>query len=462
MNKVMRKYIKNQILKTVKTLFEANRLLNKLIKKNSRNKISTLLQDMQAAAIEAGEIIEDHLGEGTETVHFLEELCELIWEVSQFPADGKRQWYKEINEKLSLIEEKVKSIPEKMEVVFLPYKASMWDSLESIWQAADKDKSCEAFVIPIPYYDKNPDGSLKEVHYEAEEYPAYVHITHYNDYNFKQRHPDMIFIHNPYDECNFVTSVHPFFYSSNLLKFTETLVYIPYFILHEILPEDKAAVENMQHFCTVPGVFNADKVIVQSESMRKVYINVLTDAASGLGKNRAYWEKKIWGLGSPKVDKVVNTKRNNLQAPEEWMRMIQKPDGQLKKIILYNTGVDALIKHSDQMLNKIKNVLQIFRESQNEVVLLWRPHPLVKATIKSMRPVLWKEYKSIEDKYRKEGWGIYDDSSDMNRALAISNAYYGDNSSLVRLFLNTGRLVMIQNVEIVNDIQMEEQDVTGN
>ena len=28
----------------------------------------------------------------------------------------------------------------KREIVFLPYKASMWDSLESVWKAADEDK----------------------------------------------------------------------------------------------------------------------------------------------------------------------------------------------------------------------------------------------------------------------------------------------------------------------------------
>ena len=43
-----------------------------------------------------------------------------------------------------------------MEAIFLPYKASMWDSLESVWKAADADPECDAYVIPIPYYDKNP------------------------------------------------------------------------------------------------------------------------------------------------------------------------------------------------------------------------------------------------------------------------------------------------------------------
>ena len=27
--------------------------------------------------------------------------------------------------------------------------------LESVWQAADSDPYCDAYVIPIPYYDKN-------------------------------------------------------------------------------------------------------------------------------------------------------------------------------------------------------------------------------------------------------------------------------------------------------------------
>lgn len=444
----MRKYIKKQILGIINSLFDASQLLKKLIIKNSDDKIGVLLQDMQSAAIEIGETIEKSQGEGTETVRLLEELCELIWETSQAPSSEKNRFCKEIHKKLGMIQEQAKAIPERTEVVFLPYKASMWDSLESVWMAARDDENCDAYVIPIPYYDKNPDGSFKEVHYEAEEYPDYVPITHYNDYNFKEHHPDTIYIHNPYDDCNYVTSVHPFFYSSNIKQFTEQLVYIPYFVLGEISPENKEAVEKMQHFCTVPGVFNADKVIVQSENMRQIYVNVLTEAAEGTGRDRAYWEEKILGLGSPKMDKVANTRKEDLQIPEEWMKVIQKPDGSRKKIILYNTGVDALLKHSDKMLGKIKDVLRIFKENQDEVALLWRPHPLIKATIESMRPELWQEYKSIVEQYREEAWGIYDDTANMDRAIALSDAYYGDGSSLVQLYQETGKPVMIQNAEM--------------
>ena len=63
----------------------------------------------------------------------------------------------------------------KREVVFLPYKASMWDSLESVWKAADEDReNCLAYVIPIPYCDRNPDGTAREWHCEKDLFPKYV------------------------------------------------------------------------------------------------------------------------------------------------------------------------------------------------------------------------------------------------------------------------------------------------
>ena len=144
----------------------------------------------------------------------------------------------------------------------------MWDSLESVWKAADEDPQWDAYVIPIPYYDKNPDGSFREMHDERDQYPAYVPITSYETFDFSAHKPDMIFIHNPYDGYNYVTSVHPFFYTKNLKKFTEKLIYIPYFVLDEPDPESETDMENIKHFCTVPGVYNADQVIVQSENMQ--------------------------------------------------------------------------------------------------------------------------------------------------------------------------------------------------
>lgn len=130
------------------------------------------------------------------------------------------------------------------------------------------------------------------------------------------------------------------------------------------------------------------------------------------------------------------------------MRVIRKADGSWKKIIFYNTTVTALLQYNEQYLVKMRDVFRVFYENRDEVALLWRPHPLLASTIKAMRPELEGEYRETVRKYRKEGWGIYDDTSDMDRAIEMSDAYYGDGSSVVQLYQKTGRLVLLQNLEI--------------
>jgi hypothetical protein len=188
--------------------------------------------------------------------------------------------------------------------------------------------------------------------------------------------------------------------------------------------------------------------------MKKIYVNEYIKAAkeNGIGGkhiDRKYLEGKILGLGSPKFDKVNNTKKEDLEIPEEWLKIIKKTDGSWKKIIFYNTSIASLLQYDEKMLDKIKYVFKIFKENKEEVALLWRPHPLIESTIKSMRPYLWEQYKAMVDQYKEEGWGIYDDSSDMDRAIIISDGYYGDGSSVVHVYQHTGKPVMIQNVGIV-------------
>lgn len=445
----MRKADKKKAEDFVLLLERAHEEIKRALEIKNHQAAMDLLEQCQNCVIRLGELIECEEGEEAATIPLVEDYCELVYqnyeEIRQGLEVNEIKVYKNLNKASIRIKNSIqKDILVRTEAVFLPYKASMWDSLESIWKAADEDPDCDAYVIPIPYYDRNPDGSFREMHYEGNQYPEYVPITDYREYDFAARRPDMIFIHNPYDDCNYVTSVPPFFYSKNLKQYTEKLVYVPYFIIGEVDPDNEEAVKGMEHFCTVPGVINADQVIVQSKKMRRVYIDVLTRYA---GKDtKKHWEDKILGLGSPKVDKILNTKREEQEIPEEWLRIIRKEDGSWKKIIFYNTSVSALLKYGEKMLQKMQDVFAIFKESVDEVTLLWRPHPLLKATIRGMRPELWAEYEKIVDAYRTQGWGIYDDTADVDRAIAVCDGYYGDWSSVVQLCQERGKLVMIQNV----------------
>ena len=272
----MSKIVREKHLNIIKLLSQATEVTALLIEKEQVQECLILLADCQAGAVALGSHIEKLYGMQTQTVKELESYCEALYQLS-VALDEQIQVevaYEALNGAISHVKETYeKEFPDKKEVVFLPYKAAMWDSLESVWMAARDDEECDAYVIPIPYYDLDENRNFKELHYEGDLYPDYVPITSYEDYDLEERHPDMIFIHNPYDEFNTVTSIAPEFYSSKIKDFTEKLVYIPYFVLAEIAPENQTAIDEISHFCFLPGTVHADKVIVQSEDMRQIYIN---------------------------------------------------------------------------------------------------------------------------------------------------------------------------------------------
>ena len=371
-------------------------------------------------------------------------------------TDWQHMASEELNQCISLCQEIILQVINnlrnekelKKDIVFLPYQASMWDSLESVWKAANEDKEhCNTYVIPIPYADLTPEHTAAEWHCERGLFPEYVPTLDWQTIDLEEMHPDVIFIHNPYDEYNRVTSVESRYYSSNLKHCTDKLVYIPYSVEEEIQPGNEAAENAIEHRILLPAFMNADLIIAQSEEMKQAWINILTRRTNE--KNRAYWEKRIFGLGSPKIDKVLTSKKEDFEMPEKWKKLIGN-----KKVILYITSIAPMLQNSDKVCAKLRYVFDTFR-NRDDVVLWWRPHPLMKATFHSMRPQYEEEYLSLEKMYIKEGWGIYDDSSDLHRAICWSDAYYGDYSSVMKLYKQTGKplmneLMIINSVVVIN------------
>lgn len=429
----MRRYIKKRLLSILDSMYEAHAILKKQLKKKNYGIANQLLEDCQACAIKVGTTIEQSEGEeGTDTVRMLEEYCEMVYQLSQSMASEvnsdksikrlQKQIYKVINSLTCYIQE------EKLQIVFLPDKASTWDSLESIWLAAKEDATCDVYVVPIPYFDRNPDGSFGEVHYEGNQYPDYVPITDWQDYNLEQRNPDVIYFMNPFDDCNYATSVHPYFYSEKLRTFTDCLVYVPYYC---------SGGSQAKHFYTLPSYYNADKIIGQSPRLIRYFTPEV--------------HQKIAALGSPKFDKVLNYKQDRSQVPDEWRRIAGD-----RLVIMYNTSISSLLSYGMLAIAKIKNIFNFVR-NRSDVVLLWRPHPLIKSVLKSMRPDLLKEFYELEQNFINSGTGIYDDTSDITASVAFCDAYIGEEtSSVVHLFGVLGKPIFLLNMNIVENIEHEE------
>lgn len=396
------------------------------------------------------EMLSGHLaGFGEEYQNLLDIIasyCATVEELKNHAIVTKKErntYCKTMNKQLEKLHYEIKrKVPDdKKELVFFPYLFAMWDSLESVWKAAVDSGEYEVYVVPIPYFERNSDGSLGKMFYDGGEYPEEVQIVSWESYQIADRKPDVVYIHNPYDGNNHVTSIHPDYYIENLKKHAGSVVYIPYFVgMNDVVEE---------HFCVNPVTVHADKIIVQSENVQNIYIDTLTKYAKdqGVHWSKEYLQQKVLALGSPKYDKARVGLTSEI--PKEWKEQLYCTDGTKKKVIFYNTTLGTVLKFDTKAMDKIEDTLLSFREQADNITLLWRPHPLMESTLKSMRPQLYRRYFGLLNQYRTEKWGILDESKDFARAVAVSDAYYGDPSSVVDVFEKAGKPIMVRNVEVL-------------
>lgn len=229
------------------------------------------LSAMQEESVALGNLIEERKGKGTKTVFRLEEFCEALYRMSlSFSVE-------ELEKLDAVLKELSNAVAEdfKPAVVFLVHRFRYFEGFRPLIDALLQRGDVEVSVMPIPYYEKSWDGSILEEHYEGEIFAKEYAITDYRKFDFGAALPDAIVLSTPYDDYNPVWSVDPFFYSENMQRFTNRLMYIPWFITDEIdlqNPEDGKAFYQMNSYVTMPLVFRADLTIVQSEEMRKAYL----------------------------------------------------------------------------------------------------------------------------------------------------------------------------------------------
>ncbi|CAM4490111.1 hypothetical protein [Paenibacillus xylanexedens] len=421
----MRKHQQEKIQNLVTTLYEATDEIKRQFSQKNIPTVIELLIECQNMAVHIGEFIESFEGEDTRTVELLTEYHTSLYNIAVEIETINVSFIEQIKEVLMMIEDSIRNElkPCKIEIVFFPYKASMWDSLESVWMAANEDENCDAYVVPIPYRDRDPDGSYGEFHYEGEDLPDYVPVTHYESYDLSIRRPDVAYIHNPYDNHNFITSVDPRFYSYELKKYTDTLVYIPYYSTSGGMSEGQRISSAYYH---------ADYIVTQAEKYRGFFDPTFSE--------------KLLPLGSPKFDRVMRICNNPPEAPAAWKAKMAG-----KKVYFYNTSISGILSNAELFLKKMQYVFNVF-SAHDDVCLLWRPHPLLESSLDSMRPQFKQKYSELKRFFIENDIGIYDETPDIANTIALSDAYIGDSgTSVVSLFGIAGKPIFILNNNIITE-----------
>lgn len=430
----MRKAVKKQLIKLTDTILEAHIEIKKSVENKVYQNARCILADCQECAVMIGNTIEQFDETQSEIIMKLEKYCEQLFLIHGQVGE-EEQSSDEIKKCLDASMKEIRAdiinnIKMELKVVFMPYKASMWTSLESVWKVADADPDCEAKVVVIPYATLDVKRQLDHIEYEADKFPEYVPITHYSEYSLEKEQPDMIFIHNPYDGGNNLTRVPEKYYSFNLKKYTETLVYSPYGLMGYYNPD------NGSFMCETSAVYFADKILVQSEKVKEIYIN------QGVSR------EKILAIGSPKVDAVVEGQKKPVICPKEW-----EPKLNGRTVFLMNTHLSYFINGYLYQQNHpgAKDFAKLYHDrivnfilEREDCALIWRPHPLLKDMLKSRNLTESLEFvEQLEEKIEESPNGVMDRNGDYSISFGLSHALFTTYSSMIPEYMISGKPVYI-------------------
>lgn len=338
------------------------------------------------------------------------------------------------------IDKEKKDYKDKKMVVFMPFKAKYWNMMAGLWKEYERSGEYTLIAIPAPYYYKNIDGTVEKFN-DDKQYPEYVKIVSPENFDFDNEYVEKIIIQNPYDSYNATTTVHPQFYAKKLAMCTKELIYIPYFETEEINPSDMRAYVSMDSYVTMPGVVYSDKVIVQSEGIKELYVKKLSEYFGE--ETRDIWNTKIIGNGKHYIE-MENSDSKYDDIPEKWKGYIKKSDGSYKKVILYFICTNDVLENGHRVFDKIKRSMDTFLEYEDSVVPLMMFESNIDEILQMENPELLEDYNEIKMNFTQ----YIVNENELDKAMNLCDAFYGDAGSEAQLCRNSGKPVMIQNVEI--------------
>ena len=134
----MRKQVKKQLCESMEYLIHTAGTLGELLGRLDREQAMDILEQMQELIIHSGETIEASEENCGNIISKLETACEFIYQLTNSLNDSnaRKHLLIELKEIFTAVYDEIqKDILVKLEILFLPYQVSMWDSLESVWIA---------------------------------------------------------------------------------------------------------------------------------------------------------------------------------------------------------------------------------------------------------------------------------------------------------------------------------------
>ena len=360
------------------------------------------------------------------------------------------------------------------EVLFLPIGPREWKSLEAAFVKECANPDTDVYVVPLPLMQRDIYGQISasdEEILEAEHFEDYVNIineletagvntdhvclTGFTDYDFQEHKPERIYIQSPYDAHNPVLTVPPYYYADNLRLFTRELIYIPLGPVGEFSEKDIPDMLGMNFYVTMPGVIYADKVIVQSENIRKHYVDKLVEFCKGT--DRDYWESKIVVGDLAANNYAIHGESTDDIASDDMNRSVMESNSNYIKKILYGISSYEYYEHKENFAEVINSRIAIFTENKEKVQATIYLYPSYDAKFADVNNAFYSaDYnefcKTVTNLASESGIEIVTGADSSYSAISALtrdfDAYYGSSLPIVQEFVMQKKPVMIADYSI--------------
>ena len=294
-------------------------------------------------------------------------------------------------------------------IAFLPYKRSMWNSMESVYEEL-LTSGVDAHCVPIPYIRMKMNYQIDRIDSDFELFGGFAEST----MALEKMDPDYVVIHYQYENNNLVTKMLPEYHTRAIKRRLKCkVIFIPYGYC--LGPENR-------QFVIQPGLREVDYAFVEAEENVQPFI----EEWKSFGID---FTGRVWGLGSPKLDSF---QKIHEEIPEEWLGKVDS-----RSISLVTTSLGPFLSDSDGRIEAYKKAVN--KEIDNGNAVIFRPHPLLRTTINSMRPEKLGDYISMMIEFRDMDHVIVDESEFLERAVGISDRLVSDVSSLIPMWQQTGK-----------------------
>ncbi|MBQ7506201.1 MAG: LicD family protein [Lachnospiraceae bacterium] len=410
-------------------LLEAHSQINQHMLAGESDDALSLLTECQSLAITLGNGLEKEYPQEGGLVHILEEYCETVFLSGESWTEASRgkldsAVFSVRDSLMRLIQEKKKT------VLFLPIKASWWSSMEPLWEKVREEPDTEVIVMSVPYSEGDLFGTEQGRRVDDFSlFPDHVNPIHAEEYDIAARHPDTIYIQYPFDEWSTTMQLPAFFYSSNLRACTNELIYVPCFVPDDPIDENDKAVSAIRVLVEQPAVLNADRVLLPTEKMKRLYVDTLV----ALSKREAsFWEARL-------VVEGCLAGRRRTDRVEEWF-----PG---KKVLLFYVDASFLLEYREMGLQKLEYARKIIEENNGKLVCLFS-YGMRQEEMDEIAPALWEGFRQFLRRLeRSRGFRVVETGEVLDRLETVS-AYYGVPGVLAHRVRERGGAVMIMNGEV--------------